>query len=532
MPSANSTAIVVRKPRRPSPKARTGCATCKLRRVKCDEEKPYCKRCTSTGRTCAGYPQSARSSHFGSFAVTAQPLIMHSVSSRPELGNNVHYLEFYHRRAATTLSSRFDKEFWARTPLQMAQSELCVRHALLALSYLNKSESGTLKDARSSLANVVKHKTLLTHYNKAVNLLVARMSHPSFSLEVGLVCCLLFIAIELMRGDHDTTMSHFRSGLDIISTYRRRQKTETKSGNNVIEDSLIPMFTRLMTNGVMYGLESERVAFTNHYPFGTNDCKFYSVWEAESSMCNIRNMALILIRNLGTKVVQQIPHTAEELQAQKDCLEYHHTWLRALEKLEAEFNLSQEDIATIHSLKAQHHCIYIFTATAILTHQTQFDAHLDLFKRIVHHTRVFLDSKDPIPHNTPGANFTFDLGIIPGLYMTVCRCRCPTTRREALALLERNLPREGLWDAQQHALVAKRVIELEESDIDPITGWPVESARIWSTQIHGDMDGNGRFPVFIAIGHWGEGRGAPPLPEGMRIDSHPNGRIWREWFVL
>jgi hypothetical protein len=76
------------------------------------------------------------------------------------------------------------------------------------------------------------------------------------------------------------------------------------------------------------------------------------------------------------------------------------------------------------------------------------------------------------------------------------------------------------------------VIEFEEREIDPETGWPVERARIWSTQIHGDMDGNGRFPVFFAIGQWGEGRGAPPLPPGMMISSHPEGRIWREWFVL
>ncbi|KAG9243334.1 hypothetical protein BJ878DRAFT_123598 [Calycina marina] len=36
------------------PKVKTGCVTCKLRRVKYGEEKPYCTRCTSTGRHCDG----------------------------------------------------------------------------------------------------------------------------------------------------------------------------------------------------------------------------------------------------------------------------------------------------------------------------------------------------------------------------------------------------------------------------------------------------------------------------------------------
>ncbi|KAH3001521.1 hypothetical protein KXV73_001875, partial [Aspergillus fumigatus] len=36
-------------------RSRRGCLTCKVRRVKCDEEKPTCCRCRSTGRKCDGY---------------------------------------------------------------------------------------------------------------------------------------------------------------------------------------------------------------------------------------------------------------------------------------------------------------------------------------------------------------------------------------------------------------------------------------------------------------------------------------------
>lgn len=41
--------------RRWAPKVKSGCITCKIRKIKCDEEKPSCRRCTSTGRTCDGY---------------------------------------------------------------------------------------------------------------------------------------------------------------------------------------------------------------------------------------------------------------------------------------------------------------------------------------------------------------------------------------------------------------------------------------------------------------------------------------------
>ncbi|KAI0868337.1 hypothetical protein GGS24DRAFT_482738 [Hypoxylon argillaceum] len=36
-------------------KARTGCLTCKKRKVKCDEAKPACTRCVKSGHRCAGY---------------------------------------------------------------------------------------------------------------------------------------------------------------------------------------------------------------------------------------------------------------------------------------------------------------------------------------------------------------------------------------------------------------------------------------------------------------------------------------------
>ena len=41
--------------RKLAPKVRTGCKTCKRRRVKCDEKKPICVRCDKLGLTCEGY---------------------------------------------------------------------------------------------------------------------------------------------------------------------------------------------------------------------------------------------------------------------------------------------------------------------------------------------------------------------------------------------------------------------------------------------------------------------------------------------
>ncbi|KAG4026033.1 hypothetical protein MFRU_046g00390 [Monilinia fructicola] len=45
----------VRRSRASKPKVKTGCLTCKSRRVKCDEAKPGCMRCVRFGHKCEGY---------------------------------------------------------------------------------------------------------------------------------------------------------------------------------------------------------------------------------------------------------------------------------------------------------------------------------------------------------------------------------------------------------------------------------------------------------------------------------------------
>ncbi|KAF2267799.1 hypothetical protein CC78DRAFT_530575 [Lojkania enalia] len=40
---------------RRGPKVKSGCRTCKIRKLKCDESRPACHRCISSGHTCDGY---------------------------------------------------------------------------------------------------------------------------------------------------------------------------------------------------------------------------------------------------------------------------------------------------------------------------------------------------------------------------------------------------------------------------------------------------------------------------------------------
>ncbi|OAA69230.1 C6 finger domain protein [Akanthomyces lecanii RCEF 1005] len=53
LPSPNRADASQPRKKRWTARVKTGCVTCRSRRIKCDEAKPACKRCSLTGRTCA-----------------------------------------------------------------------------------------------------------------------------------------------------------------------------------------------------------------------------------------------------------------------------------------------------------------------------------------------------------------------------------------------------------------------------------------------------------------------------------------------
>jgi hypothetical protein len=64
----------LKRQRKPHRKSRMGCQNCKLRSVKCDEAKPGCERCATSGFTCSYTASSSRCqalelAHKGSFTV-------------------------------------------------------------------------------------------------------------------------------------------------------------------------------------------------------------------------------------------------------------------------------------------------------------------------------------------------------------------------------------------------------------------------------------------------------------------------------
>lgn len=487
---------------------------------RCKDYHAYPSRCTSTGRKCDGYSQLKHDFETQVIRFSLEP------SARPESApssryDNVHYLEFYYHCVGPMLSGLFDHDFWCGTVLQMAHAEPTVRNAMIALAHLNQQQSGSLAHARrfSASRNTESNREFVLHYNKAIRCLVARMTEASYAPETGLVTCLLFACIEFLRADTQNALLHMRNGLYIVSELRRKQSVGNSSSSlqsrttlarngvngplDLIEKTLVPVFTQGLISALLYGVDVDtEFAFLDSTPLTHGHMQaFTTLREARFAYCEIRNASILLARDMAIKLFQGLEPSAPNLERQSLVMACHESWLSALLAFEKNArDLSAANKLGIVALKIGFEATYTATACVHSARQMNFDSHLTSFRAIISFAALLINARDgtlrtnphPAYRTAAAANFTFDTLLVTALYYTALRCRHSPTRREAMALLSRNIPREGLWDPEQYCVVAERVVHIEEEEVDE-RGWPVEQTRLWSASVTADAGAESGF---------------------------------------
>lgn len=116
-------------------KTRTGCLTCKSRRIKCDEGHPACKKCFSTGRKCSYHPL-ALSEHLSSGQGEQHERKDRSFVGR-QLSDSIglkekdkRTFEYFLSWVAPRLAGTLDVDFWCGQVLGML---IMAEHSLQSL---------------------------------------------------------------------------------------------------------------------------------------------------------------------------------------------------------------------------------------------------------------------------------------------------------------------------------------------------------------------------------------------------------------
>ncbi|KAL4867746.1 hypothetical protein BDV12DRAFT_209588 [Aspergillus spectabilis] len=452
-------------------KSRTGCRTCRyvhfrastrhslrnrlesnlirLRHIKCDETPGFCKNCTSTGRTC-------------DYDLQRLPRSGRVTSAKKNVGN--HELPLKHHTIPTLLEF-FDSPVWQELILQMSLSEPAVYHAVFALSAIHQD---------------------LEMYGMLLPGQVLQNEYHRFALdqcgrfrEVMLLCCLLFVFTQLLRGQYDDAFKHLQSGLRILHEARAQQH------ERAVKPCIAVALTNLEIQSLQYGVGICGVSSEpTQLAYPVDDL------QAFSSLREIRQKFDSLLRAAYVFLLQCWGSSGEEIsfnygplhQQQLQLLSQLNLFVQHFESFRfcSKSNRKEQKGADMMRLLCRTLTLPIKTAlireSTILDYYTpEYETHLSMVEDI-------MDKYPERPTVMP------DIGILPTLYFAAMMCRDYTVRHRAIALFQSWPHREGPSDSNWAVFLAHKRLE---TDSMPLPEWGTTSASSRTSNVT-----NGRWTGF------------------------------------
>ncbi|KAI0206701.1 hypothetical protein F4808DRAFT_3919 [Astrocystis sublimbata] len=472
------------KPPTTTKKVKTGCRTCKTRRVKCDEGRPSCHRCVSTGRICDGYGIWGGGGHGSSHqalvprstAVTLPSRIRHQqwvLSPDQET-----CFQWFRCRTQLKLPIPFISPFWQTLVLQALAVEPAILHAVLALASAHQNE--TLEQGRSQELCVPLHcqqPFMLHEYGKAIRSLRPHFSgQGSKSVQVALIACTLFTFFENLLGRYTAANTHLHSGLRLLSEVYVPSKPR-----GYVDDWIIETFARLHVQAALLGQGLlELCPRLPVYPTSPTPRTFASASEAAHFINRILLDALYLrdqcaLSNKparGKTFAASVETGLQRLQAELD------TWLAAYDYTASDpacnTVISPEDAFYLKVLRGYHTVTGIVVRTCTPhPRETLYDSCTAEFLHLVEQMVAIWQAHivRPVWHHSPWADGTRrishsvgDKGWVPLLYFVAVKCRIHRVRLQAIKLLSQTIHKEGIWDSRLALAIAKEVVRIEEGD--------------------------------------------------------------------
>ncbi|KAJ1323766.1 RNA polymerase II-specific transcription factor-like protein [Microdochium nivale] len=471
-------------------KVRTGCLTCKGRKVKCDEAKPACARCVRAGRRCDGYGQpqlqaragveaaaSAAAQDPGQAEWFARPrrLLAHAVDPA-----EARALQYYCQAAGPVLSGPIDPDFWGRLVYQFSAFEPAVRHSVVAISSLYEKLG---QNPRGPMAVLDDSSLALGHYNAAIGQLRRSDNQPLIVL-----ACLLFITIEVLQDNTPVAIQHCRHGILLLNTIADRYAW--------LREFLVPIFRRMTLLPLFFGTFPDD--FPVPVPVSARDgsmpsrlTAFESLAEARDHMwdCMIHSMQLVRMSEpyrqldhndietaVGATAAVPPDLVSAQLASHAQLDRWHTAWqgLMSQHPHTGDGDALTRRPLTRVNIAIRYAVCRIWTATALDPTETCYDAYAGVFRQCVDQASSFRHTLPAEWHAAKrGIKFMLEMGYAPMLYFVALKCRDLPVRLRALQLmLLLGSPRENLWDVAAMYARGLRVVEAEhgvalDRELDP-----------------------------------------------------------------
>ncbi|KAK1997756.1 C6 zinc finger protein [Colletotrichum falcatum] len=421
-------------PRLGGAKAKTECVAFKIRRVKCDEACPACTRRIDTGRKCDGCATSRAGAYMYSCGQLLRP---RPPPTQPAPDAELRGVAFYRRNVAPRLAGPLDSYFWTHLVPQVSYHEPAAKYAALAISslYEELNKDGSIRPGeRNTFA--------IAQYNEAVRHLVTAKSH-----ETVLFVCILFLCIEMLRGDLQNAVDHCRHGIIILNGIKCR--------SNFIKDHLESAFYRIGVFPLFFGVSPHDFPVVN-ISFTVPTPPFRSLLDAQTALESLMSRSIRLTRladgyRLGDETCPGLD--AAKTQEREDIETSLEAWLVEFQafrkrKTVRKYSLdAMRDSVAERLFEAKCLASQILVATCFVREESVYDSHLDKFRGIVELAEQAEAVLRQTWKNYPRAKFTFEVGFTPPLAITVIKCRSLEVRAAATRLVRAVChEKENMWE--------------------------------------------------------------------------------------
>ncbi|KAH8801769.1 hypothetical protein F5884DRAFT_741107 [Xylogone sp. PMI_703] len=464
-------------------RVKTGCVTCKIRRVKCDEAKPACLRCTRTGRKCDGYEPADKENvtEKGSRRLTLaghgsnlplQTTHIYSIPFQiPGSQNDRQLLHYYCVHASKDVAgfSIGSSEFWSQFILQRCHVEPVVLNAVIAVASIHRD----YVTKEGDIGPVGIESPTIREYNRALRKLRKYLRSPNHSIEVVLVCCTLFYCFDAIRGECEWAFKHLQTGIGLFRNWVKESDKRLQDLSIMSDEEpynpLILAYLRLDMQATTFDdARLPALSFISHNE-GLEQAEsitpydFKSLSHAQTVLDKLQHRVLtFLASNVRYKntAAEELPEpVSQELQALK---EHMRLWQVAfdsvLERTPTDLQTSCKNSVLVLGIRVNIINIMIASSYPSSIEQT---GGLDGYFRDILSESDMLVSMQLAHGQLHLRSWSSESSIVMPLFLIVLKCSDSQLRSRALALLAKLSRREGLMDGDMMASIAKSLLAVK-----------------------------------------------------------------------
>ena len=368
-------------------------------------------------------------------------------------------MRFFRERTVCQLNAFFGSTFWSEVVPRIAYNEPSVRHALIALAGFHERFTSGSKDRERSCFG-------LQQYNLAIRTLL----HSNQDLPlVGLLCCLLFISIELLQGRFVSAMNLSKSAGKMLSDLRSKYAS-LDSSDSVIDlyDVLKAQYLRFEGQATLMqsliGSESQPPTFFDDpVVWPSPVLNLSSISEARWCFEEIRKAWMEHVWSSQVKHHRlDYAFFSEQLQC------FNNAFQELLTMQQRSFSAFDRRSVAILEINRRQFAVALLVAAnpppGQLT-QLWWDNEASQFEGIVEHATIALELSGEDELNC-SPQFSLEPGVNLHLYSVITRCRDPTIRRRAIVVLRSVSRHEGLWRSDLVAHIGDQIVKLEEEGLN------------------------------------------------------------------